>query len=71
MVEYAHGSACHYCGELVTMRVSLEDVYADSGDYLDVSIDVDMEPWWVHIAAHREAGHAVTASGGQALPQGT
>ncbi len=56
MAEYLHGAACHYCGEILTLRVSVEDVRDDEGVWVEVSVEVDMDPWWTHIDAHRKVG---------------
>jgi hypothetical protein len=55
VAEYLHGSACHYCGKVLTVRVNIEDVRDAAGTLIDVSVETDMAPWWEHITAHREA----------------
>lgn len=55
-MEYLHGSVCHYCSQVLTLRVNVADVRDDQGALIDVSIEVDMDPWWEHVTAHREAG---------------
>lgn len=71
MAEYLHGSACHYCGEILAVRISVEDVRDDEDILVDVSVEADMEPWWAHIDAHREAGDGLyrPRSPRQAIPQ--
>jgi len=53
--EITHGVACHYCGTILDLRVTITPIHDDEGVWVDIAPEVDMSTWWAHIDTHRQA----------------
>lgn len=59
MAEHLSGQRCLHCPQVITLPVDICDVHDDEDVLVDVSVEVDMNPWYEHAAEHRGAGHGL------------